>query len=209
VAIEDVTNELAIFHATENTPPMLPNESKWIAAERFGARGWDLWVKAAKHDEILQQLSTRLPFCDHECAERFRIERGIPRWGSELTSEIIPIEANLEASCIDYEKGCYIGQEVISRMKMSGQTNKRLCGLVSITGAPLANGMRLTPVSEENKDVGWISSAVRSETLGKFIALGFVKRGFNQVGTLLSARIAERTKDVECNRVEIIALPFV
>jgi tRNA-modifying protein YgfZ len=209
VAIEDVTNELAIFHVTENTPPLLPNESKWIAAERFGAPGWDLWVKAARHDKILQQLSIRLPFCDHECAEKFRIERGIPRWGFELTSEIIPIEANLEASCIDYEKGCYIGQEVISRMKMSGQTNKRLCGLVSITGAPLANGMRLTPVSEENKDVGWISSAVRSETLGKFIALGFVKRGFNQVGTLLSARPAESTKDAEGVRVEITALPFV
>ena len=209
VLIEDVTNGFAIFHLIGNAPPMLPNESKWIVAERFGAPGWDLWVKAARHDEILQQLATRLPFCDHECAERFRIERGIPRWGFELTSEIIPIEANLEASCIDYEKGCYIGQEVISRMKMSGQTNKRLCGLVSKTGAPLANGMRLTPVSEENKDVGWISSAVRSETLGKFIALGFVKRGFNQVGTLLSARPAKSTKDVEGIRVEITALPFV
>ena len=209
VAIEDVTNELAILHVTENTPPLLPNESKWVAAERFGTPGWDLWVTAAKHDEILRQLSRRLPFCDHECAERFRIERGIPRWGFELTSEIIPIEANLEASCIDYEKGCYIVQEVISRMKMSGQTNKRLCGLISKTGAPLANGMRLTPVSEENKDVGWISSAVRSETLGKFIALGFVKRGINQVGTLLSARLAESRKDTEGIRVEITALPFV
>jgi folate-binding protein YgfZ len=209
VLIEDVTNGVAIFHLIGNAPPMLPNESKWIVAERFGAPGWDLWVKAARHDEILQQLATRLPFCDHECAERFRIERGIPRWGFELTSEIIPIEANLEASCIDYEKGCYIGQEVISRMKMSGQTNKRLCGLVSKTGAPLANGMRLTPVSEENKDVGWISSAARSETLEKFIALGFVKRGINQVGTLLSARLAESRKDAEGIRVEITALPFV
>jgi glycine cleavage system aminomethyltransferase T len=94
-------------------------------------------------------------------------------------------------------------------MKMSGQTNKRLCGLVSKTGAPLANGMRLTPVSEENKDVGWISSAVRSETLEKFIALGFVKRGINQVGTLLRAMPAESMKDAEGIRVEITALPFV
>jgi folate-binding protein YgfZ len=42
------------------------------------------------------------------------------------------IEANLE-SAPDYEKGCYIGQEVISRIKMSGQTNKRLCGLSRCT----------------------------------------------------------------------------
>jgi glycine cleavage system aminomethyltransferase T len=69
--------------------------------------------------------------------------------------------------------------------------------------------MRLTPVSEENKEVGWISSAVRSETLEKFIALGFVKRGFNQVGTLLRAMPAESMKDAEGIRVEITALPFV
>ncbi len=71
---------------------------------------------------------TLYPFCDEEAAETLRIERGLPRWGHELTGEIIPTEANLEASAIDYAKGCYIGQEVISRIKMSGQTNKRLCG---------------------------------------------------------------------------------
>ena len=43
--------------------------------------------------------------------EVLRIENGIPRWGRELTPEIIPPEANLAARAIDYEKGCYIGQE--------------------------------------------------------------------------------------------------
>src|SRR6266404_3576952 len=76
----------------------------------------------------LQELSSRLALCDSDAAEVMRIEQGIPRWGRELTNEIIPIEANLEQRAIDYQKGCYIGQEVISRIKISGQTNKRLCG---------------------------------------------------------------------------------
>ena len=73
-------------------------------------------------------------------AERWRIEHGVARWGSRIDPEIIPVEANLEADAIDYGKGCYIGQEVISRMKISGQTNKRLCGLISLAGTPLSPG---------------------------------------------------------------------
>ena len=64
--------------------------------------------------------------------EVFRIERGVPRWTRELTGEILPVEANLETAAIDYEKGCYVGQEVISRIKMLGQRNKKLCGFVSV-----------------------------------------------------------------------------
>src|SRR6266566_5089576 len=70
----------------------------------------------------------------------FKFFQGIPRWSCELTEEIIPVEANLEQGTIDYQKGCYIGQEVISRIKMSGQTNKRLCGLISLDDVPLQPG---------------------------------------------------------------------
>ena len=73
---------------------------------------------------------------------------------------IIPVEANLEQRCIDYDKGCYIGQETISRMKMSGQRNKQLCGLISLKNIPLVSGMRLT--GPEGKEIGWITSGRRS-----------------------------------------------
>jgi folate-binding protein YgfZ len=138
--------------------------------------------------------------CDEACAEVRRIEQGIPRWGHELTGEIIPIEANLEESSIDYGKGCYIGQEVVSRMKMSGQRNKSLCGLVSLSGAPMQPGMRLTSETNPEKDIGWITSATKSTRLDKEIALGYVKRGFTADGSQLHAtRIP----------VQVTPLPFV
>ena len=115
-----------------------------------------------------------------------------------MTDEIIPTEANLEATSIDYEKGCYIGQEVISRIKMSGQTNKRLCGLVSVSGAPLQAGMRIAP-RDDKKDVGWITSATRSRRLQKEIALGYVKRDFLAPDTVVSVGEA---------RAVVTALPF-
>src|SRR5439155_13075600 len=129
-------------------------------------------------DALSRRLSSHFEFLDPVAAEVMRIEQGIPRWGSELTAEIIPIEANLEQRTIDYQKGCYIGQEVISRIKMSGQTNKRLCGLISVDDIPLQPGMRLVAPSAPGKEVGWITSASRSETIGNEIALGYVKRGF-------------------------------
>ena len=60
--------------------------------------------------------------------ESLRIEAGIPRYGAELTDAVIPLEAELEHA-IDFEKGCYIGQEIVARMKYRGHPNRLLRGI--------------------------------------------------------------------------------
>lgn len=199
VQVEDVTDQFSILHFLDEMPAVATS-ARTVASERFGSPGWDFWCTQAPESELREPFAKRFVFCDDTCAETFRIERGVPRWGRELTNEIIPVEANFEASSIDYEKGCYIGQEVISRMKMSGQTNKRLCGLVSLSGAPIAADMRLTSESDPGKDAGWITSATRSDRLGREIALGYVKRGFNETGARLLAGEVP---------VQVTSLPFV
>jgi tRNA-modifying protein YgfZ len=199
VQIEDVTEPFLIFHFLGESPPVLSGSIRTIAANRFGSPGWDVWSARDTALEIRRQ-SNGFDLCDEACAEANRIEQGIPRWGHELTGEIIPVEANLEESSIDYAKGCYIGQEVVSRMKMSGQRNKSLCGLVSLSGAALQPGTRLTRETDPEKDGGWITSATKSARLEKEIALGYVKRGFNVEGTQLQARGIP---------VQVTALPFV
>src|SRR5437879_8091006 len=144
--------------------PFPPNSSvatRMVSINRFGPPGHDIWSESARRDQLVAELSKDFKSCDENCAEVLRIEQGIPRWGCELTGDIIPVEANLEQRCIDYEKGCYIGQETISRMKLSGQRNKQLRGLVSVNDSPLAAGMKLFPKEAEKKEVGWITSAVR------------------------------------------------
>jgi folate-binding protein YgfZ len=208
VQLEDVTERFAIFHVTGEVAPADLASDRTIAANRFGCPGSDFWFDAGERAKVYQALAARLPFCDDACAEIFRIEQGIPRWGRELTNEIIPVEANLEATSIDYAKGCYIGQEVISRMKMSGQTNKRLCGLTSVSGVPLQVGMTLAADSDPGKDAGWITSAARSSRLGKEIALGYVKRGFNSSGTRLKALNREQAGASAVIPVEVVPVPF-
>ena len=200
VQLEDVTMNFSIFHLINEAQPTIPDSKRTVAANRFGFPGWDIWTAKEEAPQIRQQLTNNFAFCDDASAEVIRIEQGIPRWGRELTTEILPVEANLEQSSIDYAKGCYIGQEVVSRMKMSGQRNKSLCGLVSVSGAGLPTGAHLTSPPDQGKDVGWLTSATKSVRLGKEIGLGYVKRGYNEVGTYLQAG------DVA---VEVVELPFV
>jgi folate-binding protein YgfZ len=218
VQIEDATGEFSLFHVLSQHSPAL-QYGRLVSTWRFAEPGWDIWVDAKQHGTLVQKLSSQWTICDSDAAEVMRIERGIPRWGRELTTEIIPIEANLEERTIDYQKGCYIGQEVISRMKMSGQTNKRLCGLISVDGVPLQPGMKLVSSSAPAKEVGWITSATRSETTGKEIALGYVKRGFNRADTNLTAAMPSVEPDASATRnfvsepdktvsVKVVPLPF-
>ena len=203
VQIEDVTEEFSLFHILTGEPPA-PGSGRIVSARRFSSTGWDVWSDSARHDPVQHELALACRFIDSAAADVMRIEQGLPRWGAELTDEIIPIEANLEERTIDYQKGCYLGQEVISRIKMSGQTNKRLCGLISLNNAPLQRAMKLVAPSASGKEAGWITSATRSRQLGKEIALGYVKRGFNSPGTNLNALSSGAAIPVE-----VVSLPLL
>jgi folate-binding protein YgfZ len=97
--------------------------------------------------------------------ERERIEQGIPRWGAEITEGMLPPEAGLDRTDISYNKGCYIGQEVISRIKSAGKLNRRLVKL-SFEG----EGKLGEFSNAEGKACGQVTS-VEGE-----IGLGYLKR---------------------------------
>jgi tRNA-modifying protein YgfZ len=208
VQIDDITEHFSLFHVMSDRSPS-PDYGRTVSVHRFAAPGWDIWCEPARHDTVSKGLSSEFVFLNSEATEVMRIEQGIPRWDRELTEEIIPIEANLEQRTIDYQKGCYIGQEVISRMKMSGQTNKRLCGLVSLDDAPLKPGTKLAVPSVPGKEVGWVTSSAHSKRFEKYIALGYVKRGFNSAGTRLTAAEGSASKSAAEIPIEVAPLPFV
>jgi tRNA-modifying protein YgfZ len=198
VTIEDVTDQFALFHLLADSEPKISGAKFCFRSRRLGIDGWDLWVEAARAEAMKSALAADYRAMAEGDWEILRIENGIPRWGRELTPEIIPPEANLAARAIDYEKGCYIGQEVISRMKMSGQTRQRLCGLTS--EKTLAPGMEL---HAGTKVVGRVSSACFSERINTHIALAMIKRGYTDIGTSLIA-LADGTEI----SVSVVTIPF-
>jgi folate-binding protein YgfZ len=205
VQIEDVTDEFSLFHVFTEKPPA-SGFGRIVSARRLAGTGWDIWSDSARHDAVRHELASAYLFIDSAAADVMRIEQGLPRWGRELTDEIIAIEANLEQRTVDYQKGCYIGQEVISRIKMSGQTNKRLCGLISLNSTPLKPGMKLVAPSASGKEAGWITSTTHSQRLDKQIALGYVRRGFNDPGATLNALLPDAAGAIP---VEVVSLPFL
>ncbi len=115
--------------------------------------------------------------------EALRIEAGLPNAGPDLNEEIVPPEANLEEKAFSLSKGCYPGQEVVARMDTYGNVRRKLVGLVLMDSAVPSHGAKLY---SGDREVGWISSAVRSPQLNKTIAFGFPLRDFSKPGTELA-----------------------
>ena len=114
----------------------------------------------------------------------------------------IPLECGIESRAITYTKGCYIGQEVINRIHSVGHVNRELRGL------RLADDLKNLPARGDKlfhagKEVGHVTSAVKSPTLNANIALGYVRREANQTG----GELILRTADGE-SPAKIVALPF-
>jgi folate-binding protein YgfZ len=128
-----------------------------------------------------------------------RIEAGSPRWGAELTEDVIPIEAGLLESAISQKKGCYTGQEVIVRILHRGHVNRHLRGLLFDEGPPPETGTEL--LSGDGKKVGRITSACVSPRLGRTIGLGYVRREI-EPGAIVHLDTPEHTA------ATVTSLPF-
>jgi folate-binding protein YgfZ len=115
--------------------------------------------------------------------EKLRLEAGVPAWRVDMDENTIPVEAGL-GSAISYDKGCYVGQETIARIRTYGHVNRHLCQLqVASADVPRAG----EPLRANGRPVGQVTSAVCSNRLGKVVALGYVRREFANPGTQLTA----------------------
>ncbi len=129
--------------------------------------------------------------------ESLRIEAGVPRYGAELTDAVIPLEAELEHA-IDFEKGCYIGQEIVARMKYRGHPNRLLRGIEIDGISASAESFELhqgAQVFNEDKEVGWITSATFAPTLGKPIAMAYVRIAVTDAGSRVQIETSEGRVD--------------
>ena len=113
-----------------------------------------------------------------ESYEMARTLQGIPKWGAELTVGLLPPEAGLEKDAISYTKGCYVGQEVISRMKHAGKVNRHLVKLF----VP-ADTTPPCPLYHEGVEAGEVTTVIRNPSEGEAhaCALGFRRRKFTEI----------------------------
>lgn len=120
----------------------------------------------------------------YETLNVLRLEAGIRWFGYDFDDKQIPHEAGLEHSHISYTKGCYTGQEIVERVRSRGHVNRKLVGLKFSTVEPPASG---TPLLAGDAEVGRVTRSGYSPALGGAIAMGYVRRENNSVGSELSA----------------------
>ena len=174
---------------------------------RLGSHGFDLFVPNNALGLVADKLIAAAKAvggraCGWSAFEMARIEAGIPRYGADMDETNLPLEAGLESRAVSYSKGCYIGQEVLNRIHSIGQVTKELRGL------RLADDLAALPQKGDKlvlatKEVGYVTSALKSPALKINLALGYVRKEANQLGTELTLRSAGGE-----SLVRIVALPF-
>src|SRR5204863_252374 len=145
-------------------------ERYYVNNARGTKRGFDVFVPSVEKDTL------KLPGtpCSEAALDILRIESGIPRFGVDMDETNLAPETGIESRAISYTKGCYIGQEVISRIRTYGQVAKALRGLECEVLPKRGDKLLL-----DGKEVGCVTSAVFSPVLKTNIALGYVRREHN------------------------------
>ena len=140
-----------------------------VSANKDGLRIRRLGVEGVDVGSVPNELRE----ASHDEVELLRIERGLPRWGREITEDTLPQEVGLDQTAVDFQKGCYVGQEVVSRIHSVGRVNRYLCGFIGDFDPSLAGAVTL--VDAGGRKSGRLTSATYHPELQKTVALGFLQ----------------------------------
>ena len=178
---ETAPSEIAEFDGTWG---VVGGDDVIIQSRRWtGGPGFDLYFERGRSravwEGVMEAGGDEIRPVGARAMETLRIEAGVPRFGVETHEKIIPLEANL-GELISFEKGCYVGQEIIARLDTRGTPAKRLRTLIFEGGAAPHEGAEL---EADGRDAGEVVSAAWSPLLEAPIALAYVKRNVNDPGT--------------------------
>jgi len=161
--------------------PCVDNYEIWLPVEQREA-AWDALVEAGAVPAEVEILET------------FRILCGIPKFGQDIRERVLPQETGQDRA-LNFTKGCYIGQEIVERIRTRGSVHRRFVGFEVEGAAPPAG----TKVQYQGKDVGEITSVTAAPLKQKRLALGFMRREAMEPGRTFTAGEATVTP---------VALPF-
>jgi folate-binding protein YgfZ len=122
-----------------------------------GASGFRIFLPAGRRDELIARV--RLPVATEEDRRIVRLEHGKPRYGEDITEATLPQESQ-QMHAVSFNKGCYLGQEIVERIRARGQVHRRLQKLEYEPGHP--------PDAQ-------ITAEAYSPGLGRMVALGYVR----------------------------------
>jgi folate-binding protein YgfZ len=150
--------------------------------------GYEVWAGAGNAARIWESLlSVGAAPVGSEALEVWRITKGIPRYEQDIRERDLPQETGQEQA-LSFTKGCYIGQEIVERIRSRGAVHRMLTGFC-LHGTPPAPG---TKIEKDGREVGEITSVTTAPGLGA-IGLGYIRREAGGPGTKLDIGGTEAT----------------
>jgi folate-binding protein YgfZ len=201
VALEDVTESMASV-AVEGpqtaavlaavgapVPDAEYAHAQWNGAiiqrvSETGAPGFRIFVPVeAKADWIARLESAGAVYATPDEARTVRLEHGKPRYGEDIFDTTLPQETR-QLHAVHFTKGCYLGQEIVERIRSRGHVNRLLVKLEVEGESPLARGTKVTAGAAE---AGEVTSSAFSPGLGRVVALAYVRAQYASEATALDA----------------------
>lgn len=174
VELEDVTTGTAAIGVEGPAAPsieLLAGEHSVAPISLTGQSGYRIYCNADQMPEIVRQLEAGgARAATLEDARIVRIENGKPVYGEDIRETTLPQETQ-QMQAVSFNKGCYVGQEIVERIRALGQVHKKLERIELDSAEPVAAGTKLTVGGHEAE----ITSSVYSPHLGKAIALAYVR----------------------------------
>ena len=195
--IEDLSDQYRPFSIFSSQ--LIVDSSESLAFDGQGSKIY--FVPIDEGDKFAASLGEAVEISD-DLYEVLRIESGIPKYGVDMDETTIVPELGLEG-LISYNKGCYIGQEIIARIHFRGHVAKQLTGLIlsgtetelPASAGDLTSGTELMTV--DGKNAGRITSITYSPKLEKTIALSYVRYDYLGGGTeLIAGSINAKVKEL-------------
>jgi folate-binding protein YgfZ len=171
--------------------PLEVRDAEWRGAgisvvrnEDVKHSGYEIWLTptnaAALWDALAAAGATPV---GTEALEMWRVAMGVPRYGQDIRERDLPQETE-QYRALNFNKGCYVGQEIVERIRSRGQVHRKFAGF-EIEGAVPAAGTKL---KTGGKEVGEITSAaILPVNGGRTLALGYVRREAGAPGAVLEA----------------------
>ena len=158
-----------------------------IRDSHTGEPGYDLIVALSAAPPIAQQLSDAgKPYAARWVGEEaqtiLRIEAGIPRYGIDFTEDNLLLEVGIDHA-VSFTKGCYLGQEVVERIRSRRHVNKKLFGFLLDDPTPASPG---AVIEASGKQIGTVTSSVFSPALERAVAIGYLNREYWTPGVEVS-----------------------
>ncbi len=176
--VEDLSGNFRYFEIFNFKIPKIVSPDFIEFQDDFGTK---VFVpNGAVEDFLIELKNEDAARISDELYEVLRIENGVPKYGVDADETTIVPELGIK-NLINYNKGCYIGQEIIARIHFRGHIAKQLTGLILDTEAKPNDELK----SLDGKNAGRITSVTFSPQLEKYIALAFVRYDYLAEGTEL------------------------